>query len=205
VLCSRSRVLHRILKEVAVEEESWGPIQGRKFEGGRRVSCRSRLERVKPVRRSCSPFLRSVPCRHSCSYISRQRALQLSPPNLSTPLSALRAQQEPKPHAPLLDHLKPFSSTFLVSSAMTLSRIHLPSINSVLTSNRVFLPGHSVVTKLDMEAQKPILLPVPDRLMVCPAVVISVDLLITQIPTDNYSFGRSSALWRPSLLVRNWA
>lgn len=108
------------------------------------------------------------------------------------PTSALRPRLEPKPHAHLLDHPKPLSSTLLVSSAMTLSRINLPSISSVLTSNRVFLPGHSVVTELDMEAPQLILLPIPDHLMVCPVVLY--EFLSTQIPTENHSFERRSSL-----------
>lgn len=75
---------------------------------------------------------------------------------------------------------------------MTLSRINLPSISSVLTSNRVFLPGHSVVTELDMEAPQLILLPIPDHLMVCPVVLY--EFLSTQIPTENHSFERRSSL-----------
>jgi len=76
---------------------------------------------------------------------------------------------------------------------MTLSRINLPSISSVLTSNRVFLPGHSVVTELDMEASQLIPLPIPDHLMVCPVVVL-YHFLSTQIPTENHSFERRSSL-----------
>ena len=61
---------------------------------------------------------------------------------------------------------------------MTLSRIHLPSISSVLTSERAFLPGQFVSTKLGMDAAETKSLP-DDFLMVCRVILLSVDLLNT--------------------------
>ena len=50
---------------------------------------------------------------------------------------------------------------------MTLSRIHLPSITSVLKSERVVLPGQFQSTKPDMGGAETKSLPSPDFLMVC--------------------------------------
>ena len=55
---------------------------------------------------------------------------------------------------------------------MTLSNIRLPSISSVLTSERVFLPGQFTSTKMDMGAAETETLPSPDFLMVCRVVVL---------------------------------
>jgi hypothetical protein len=87
---------------------------------------------------------------------------------------------------------------------MTLSRIHLPSITSVLTSERVFLPGQFQSTKLDMGATETECLLSPDFLMVCRVIPFSVDLLNTQIIPENYSSGRSTlrwTRWTPGLLI----
>ena len=142
-------------------------------------------------------FFENVPCRHSCVYIRQQRVLQLVFPNSSIRHSVLQPQREPKPHTPLLDHPKPLPPDFLVPSAMALSRIHLPSISSVLTSNRVFHPGHSVATKLDMDSTLP---SVPDHLMVCPVVILYIGLLSIKIPTENYPTERISLVRKPGLL-----
>lgn len=185
-------------KEVAVEEESWGPIQVWKFESGfhagHALDESSRFAGVVRFfeKRALPAFLFV----YNSTTSPAAFILKLFHSTLNSLISA-----EPRPHARLLDHSKPFSSTFSVSSAMTLSRMHLPSISSVLTSNRDFLPGHSAVTKMDMEVPEPILLPVPDHLMVCPVVVLFVDFLSTQIRTENYSFGRSSSFWTPGLLI----
>jgi len=56
-------------------------------------SCRSRLEQIKLVVPFSFFVKRALPASHS--YISRQRALQLSSSNSSTPPSALQPQQGP--------------------------------------------------------------------------------------------------------------
>ena len=173
MLPSRSRLLHRIPRKLPLRKNR-GPIQVWKFEGGFHAGHvldeSSRFAGVVRFfeKRALPAFL--------FVYKSTTSPAAFIPkpfhPTLSSPTSA--RTKGPRSSS------RPFSSTFLVSSAMTLSRIHLPSISSVLTSNHVFLPGHSAVRELDTEPPKPILLPVPDHLMVCPVVVLSTDFLSTR-------------------------
>lgn len=122
---------------------------------------------------------------------------------LPTPSSpwASTGVQEPKSPRSFLSTTIPHFLPRLVSFAMTLSHICLPSISSVLTSNRVSLPGHSSQTKPDMDAPETISLRDPDYLMVCRIIFFSIDFLSTQTSTENYPLGRSSTLWRPGLHI----
>ncbi|KIM49700.1 hypothetical protein M413DRAFT_114485 [Hebeloma cylindrosporum] len=153
-------------QEVAVHAERiLGSQSSCKFRG----RCSFRVTSWTGQAGSQAVFFRSMPCRHSHSYkyestkdpasftLKLFRHLQFSLPYNST-----------KPHILFLGH--PNHALFHVcglSWAMTLSHIHLPSISSVLTSERVFLPGHYRSTRLDMGAAETKSLPNPDFLMVC--------------------------------------
>lgn len=120
-----------------------------------------------------------MPCRHSHSHTSRQRAPRFSFLNSST--HYINFPPSKRPHTPFLDHPKPpFLPRLWFSWAMTLSRIHLPSISSVLMSERVFLQGQFVSTKSDMDAVETKSLPGPDFLMVCRVILLSVGVLNTR-------------------------
>jgi len=84
---------------------------------------------------------------------------------------------------------------------MTLSRIRLPSISSVLTSERVFLPKQFTSTKPDMGAAEIGSLLGPDFLMVY-RVIVPFRCRSERLDiAENHSFGRTTLRWTPGPLI----